>query len=311
MRSRGARNSRDPAMRLATSSASDVAFRELGPSEEEPPGESRYWSLNGLARIVRLEAGLHVITIGTCAAAADVLTGVSLPTTCVSPGPPGDGEPVRIFPTMGNAPGWLAAEGGSIVAQAPPGGGVVVLTTYGVGDPAQLPQLEIVRLDGPAVAPINPPAPAARPDPVSESAGMGLQSEIILHVERQGDRQLPGGGWVGNRGQRSRIEAFGIRPLETLTPGDVKYMAFGPGGRQTPWVTDARLCGTRGRGLPLTGFAISLLPAVADRFDVVYEGSFFDSGAVGPKQNGEPCLPPIADDPLEAMRVRLIQRSSE
>jgi hypothetical protein len=106
-----------------------------------------------------------------------------------------------------------------------------------------------------------------------------------------------------------RIEAFSIRPVDTLLARDIEFKALGPKGRQTPWVTDAKLCGTRGQGLPLTGFAIRLAPHVAERFDVVYQGAFFESGVAGPHRNGELCIPPITDDPLEAINVRLIRRS--
>ena len=125
-------------------------------------------------------------------------------------------------------------------------------------------------------------------------------------MERLGDRRFPGEGWAGNRGKKLRIEAFSIRPVDTLLARDIEFKALGPKGRQTPWVTDAKLCGTRGQGLPLTGFAIRLAPHVAERFEVVYQGSFFESGIVGPHRDGELCIPPITDDPLEAINVRLI-----
>src|SRR6202011_2386470 len=135
-----------------------------------------------------------------------------------------------------------------------------------------------------------------------------LSSEIVLHIEREGDRRFAAPGWVGNRGRRLRIEAFSIRPLEGLAPADIQYKAFGPNGRETPWVTDAKLCGTRGRGLPLTGFAVRLAPHLRNRFDVVYEGSFFDSGVAGPTRNGDPCMPAVFNDPLEAIHLRLLER---
>jgi hypothetical protein len=94
-----------------------------------------------------------------------------------------------------------------------------------------------------------------------------------------------------------------------LLARDIEFKALGPKGRQTPWVTDAKLCGTRGQGLPLTGFAIRLAPHAAERFDVVYQGAFFESGVVGPHRNGELCVPPITDDPLEAINVRVIRRA--
>ena len=72
-----------------------------------------------------------------------------------------------------------------------------------------------------------------------------------------------------------------------------------------------RESGTRGQRLPLTGFAVRLAPQVSHRFDVLYEGAFFESGIAGPFRNGELCLPPLADDPLEAINVRVIRRSGQ
>ena len=45
-----------------------------------------------------------------------------------------------------------------------------------------------------------------------------------------------------------------------------------------------------------------------ERFDVVYDGAIIESGTVGPNRNGELCIPSIADDPLEAINVRVIRR---
>ncbi len=135
-----------------------------------------------------------------------------------------------------------------------------------------------------------------------------IRTEIVLHVERQGDRRFAGEGWIGNRGRKLRIEALSIRPVEGLAARDIEYKGLGPNGRQTPWVTDAKLCGTRGQGLPLTGFAVRLAQHAGDGFDVVYQGSFFESGVVGPYRDGQLCIAQIADDPLEAINVRLISR---
>jgi hypothetical protein len=133
-----------------------------------------------------------------------------------------------------------------------------------------------------------------------------IASELIVHIERQGDRRVSR-DWAGNPGQRLRVEAFAVKPLEAIAAEQVEYMAFGPGGRQTQWLTGGTLCGTRGRGLPLTGFAVRLAPALRDRFSVVYEGFFFDSGSRGPHRDGEPCLPSVPDDPLSAIRLRFVE----
>jgi hypothetical protein len=60
----------------------------------------------------------------------------------------------------------------------------------------------------------------------------------------------------------------------------------------------------------LTGFAVRLAPHVGDRFDVLYQGAFFESGVAGPHRNGALCISAIADDPLEAINVRVIRRAT-
>ena len=104
-----------------------------------------------------------------------------------------------------------------------------------------------------------------------------------------------------------RIEAFSIRPLERLLPADIEMKGFLPNGAETPWVPGGQLCGTRGRGLPLTGFAVRVVQQT-ERFEVVYQGSFFAAGISQLHHNGEPCRAAAADDPLEAINVRLIER---
>jgi len=217
--------------------------------------------------------------------------------------PPGpDSSYVEIVSTRQRET-WLGHEGGAVIVRSPPAGGQVLVTAYGPS--AQIvavPQIEVQRLDRPR----SNGAPPATAEPNYESAE--IPTEIVLHMERRGDQRLPGQGWVGNRGKRLRIEAFSIRPVETLAARDIEFMALGPNRRQTPWVTDAKLCGTRGRGMPLTGFAIRLAPHAREQFDIVYQGAFFDSGIVGPHRNGELCIPPVGDDPLEAINVRLTRR---
>jgi hypothetical protein len=60
--------------------------------------------------------------------------------------------------------------------------------------------------------------------------------------------------------------------------------------------------------MPLTGFAVQLAPHLQGEFEVIYYGSFFNAGVVGPMRNGQPCQSPLAGDPLEAVNVRIIQR---
>jgi hypothetical protein len=266
-------------------------------------GEGR-WQLTGHARSIHVEAGLHALIVGKTDAQRHDIADVALPVTQITPRP--DERPtVTIVSNSSGDSNWLGAEGGTVILRAQARAAVFV-ATYGIADEAALPVLKMLdlnRLDG-----AQPDSPTPAPVAASGSPGRDITSELILHIERQGDRRFSAGGWAGNPGGRLRIEGFAIRPLSAIAPGQVEYMGFGPGGRQTPWVTDVKLCGTRGRGFPLTGFAVRVAPALRAQFDVVYEGYFFDSGIRGPVRNGEPCLPSIVDDPLGAIRLRVIER---
>lgn len=251
-------------------------------------------SLSAAASLLALEHGLYALDIGETAPPRGEIGGRQAPIVQVSV-MPGEGD--RRVEIIGET--WLGHRGGTVLVKSPPDGGHVLVTAYGVAPP---PEVEIRRLDrfrsGPAA--LRPAAAAEEPEEIG--------TEIVLHVERLGDRRFPGEGWVGNRGKKLRVEAFSIRPVDALTARDIEFMAAGPNGRQTPWVTDAKLCGTRGQGLPLTGFAVRLSADQRDRFDIAYQGAFFEGGAVGPKRNGELCCSPIPDDPLEAITVRLTRR---
>jgi hypothetical protein len=254
------------------------------------------------AGVIELGQGLYALDIGELGSAQGLLSGLRLPMAQISVTSfAGQGDRVEIVGSAGTGT-WFGPEGGTAIVKSS-SSGHVLLTAYGPpAKPVALPTVEIRRLDRspPVGAQLRSVEPAAPPQEV--------QTEIVLHIERTGDRRFPGHGWVGNRGRKLRVEAFSIRPLDILRARDIEFKALGPNRRQTPWVTDAKLAGTRGQGLPLTGFAVRLSADAGERFDVVYEGAFFESGIVGPNRNGELCFPPIADDPLEAINLRIVPR---
>lgn len=126
-----------------------------------------------------------------------------------------------------------------------------------------------------------------------------------------GDRRYVEPGWAGNPGSKRQIEALSIRPREGLTANAVEFRVFAQEGRATAWVSNGNYAGTRGRNLPLTGFAVRPAGDLGERVQIEYEGSFFEGGIVGPKRNGELCVSPVADDPLEAIRVIIVDRGEE
>ena len=263
-------------------------------------------------RMLRIEEGLHALRVGEIAGNPGEIAGMAVPAAHVSVPFAEDGNGVEIIASFPGRGPWLGKDGGTVILRSPVGGGHLMVTAY--GEPGQQTgelSLDLQRLDSPGTG-VREAAPGiARPPAGQAAAAAGTRdtpTEILLHIERAGDRLFPGRGWVGALGRRMRIEAFSIRPLERLVPEDIEMKGFLPNGGETPWVPGGVLCGTRGRGLPLTGFAVRVVPQRADRFEVVYQGSFFAGGISQLHQNGDPCRAAIADDPLEAINVRLIER---
>jgi len=309
---------RDPAAgRRGRPAAAEPETPAAGPTPAAPPAVAEAPSLAVTAvRMMRVEEGLHALHVGELAGDGGAVSGMTVPAAHVAVPLAGDGGGVEIVAAFPGRGPWLGKPGGTLVLRAAAGGGYVLVTGYGLpgAQPAPLP-IELRRIDGtPAAAPAATAAPArgatAAAGTAAPAESREIPTEILLHIERAGDRLFPGRGWVGALGRRLRIEAFTVRPLETLAPSDIEMKGFLPNGGETPWVPGGVLCGTRGRGLPLIGFALRVVPQQADRFEVAYQGSFFASGISALHQNGEPCRAAAGDDPLEAVNVRLIERGT-
>jgi hypothetical protein len=265
-------------------------------------------------RMVAVEEGLYALRIGEIGGDAAAVSGMQFPAAQVSAPFAEDGsgpEIVASFPRRGP---WLGREGGTVIIRSPAPGGHVIVTAYGQADqPATPLSLDLRRLDGPATMAEDQSGavPAITGGGAPQGQGREVPTEILLHIERAGDRLFPGRGWVGALGRKLRIEAFSIRPLEAIAPGDLEFKGFLPRGGETQWVQGGLLCGTRGRRLPLTGFAVRLASHLSSRFDVVYQGSFFSEGISAPQRNGQPCRAVAPDDPLEAINIRIVERASE
>ena len=266
-------------------------------------------------RMVAVDEGLYALRIGEIGGEAGAISGMEFPVAQVSTPFAEDGsgpEIVASFPRRGP---WLGSEGGTVIIRSPAGGGHVIVTAYGPAGQSEIPlALGLRRLDG-AGAAVEDTAGTASEAPggtgAADSQGREVPTEILLHIERAGDRLFPGRGWVGALGRKLRIEAFSIRPLEAIAPADLEFKGFLPRGGETQWVQGGVLCGTRGRRLPLIGFAVRLASHLSGRFDVIYQGSFFAEGISSPHRNGQPCRASAADDPLEAINVRILERAAE
>jgi hypothetical protein len=279
------------------------------PSVPEPPAVAVT-----TVRMLRVDEGLHALRIGEITGSPAQVAGMAVPAAHVSAPFAEDGNGVEIIASFPRRGPWLAREGGTTILRSPLGGGYVIVTVYGgPGQETSDLSLDLRRLDGPGDGLEEAGAPAARAAArrAPATGTRDIQTEILLHIERAGDRLFPGRGWVGALGRRMRIEAFSIRPLEGLAPADIEMKGLLPNGGETPWVPGGTLCGTRGRGLPLIGFAVRVAPQRADQFEVLYQGSFFVGGISDLYQNGDPCRATTADDPLEAINVRLVERVAD
>lgn len=264
-------------------------------------------SVAAAASVVELTAGLHIVEIAGPSVPFDAAENVPLPLIRVAEWPTANEERLLIVSDSGTGEFWLE-HAGSVIVRAPPRGGRLIVTVLGPADwvpePAHLTVRHVVEHHGDGR---SDPPPAARLAHDPREANVPIA--ILVHMERVGDRVVSGEGWVGTRGQNRRIEGISIKSLGNLRPEDIRYMALYPGGEQTPWVSGAEFCGTRGRGVPLVGFAVALAQRVQDRYDVIYQGAFFGSGVTRPASNGQLCRPPLANDPLEAINVRIVERT--
>jgi hypothetical protein len=280
--------------------ASAASSRDL-PSAQGTPfaGRSDMTDLPSRARAFRLGEGLYSFSVGELDPAAG--SGLGLPAVLVSIPVADAHDPVEIIASSPAAGDWIHGKR-SVVVKAPRGGGIVVATLLGAHASSE-PPIEVRRIDALATG----GAPQGPSDLSDEAGGEAIPCEILLHIARQGDRNFAEPGWAGNRDQRLHIEAFSLRPLRGLPPEEIEYKAFGPNGLETSWIGGGKLCGTRGRGVPLTGFAVRL-PRMHDRFEVAYQGAFFDSGVADPVRNGEPCRGAGVDEPFSAINIRIISR---
>jgi len=94
--------------------------------------------------------------------------------------------------------------------------------------------------------------------------------------------------------------------LEGISPDAIEYKAITATGVETPWVSGGASCGTRGIGVPITGFALRLKPQADLRQLTCEYGAVCLSGAtIGPVRNGVPCYSTDSADPIAGLWVTI------
>jgi hypothetical protein len=220
---------------------------------------------------------------------------------------------------------WLFASGDMLVTKVNAPGATLIMTSVRAPGGDVL-SIKVERLDArlqstakstgsaavhPPIAavPNRIPSPALKEAPHGEVDGLSLKTST--HIRARGDLAFTDAAWAGRVAPGLWIESFSLLPLEVIGAQDVEYKGLTGSGFETPWISDDKLCGTRGMGVPLVGFAIRLkASAAAAGYDCEYSG-FFQSGAiVGPLRNGAPCRSSVANDPLEGLQIRVRKRAA-
>ena len=265
---------------------------------------------SAIARLVNLEPGLFAFSVTGGAPSHGAATGLALPAVHVCPFHSGQDGALEITTASGKPGAWLGGPAESLFVRSPAGGAAALVTAYLGRDPSGPPlALAIRRLDAPAELPIMTVALAMPGIPVRSQEEVGL--EILLHIRGRGDVYFFEPGWAGRVGAGSWVEAFAILPRDALAASAIEYKGLSASGVETDWLPSGSRCGTSGRSTPLVGFAVRQKAGVAGaRFDCEYSG-YFQSGAVsGPARNGAPCLSTAANDPLEGLQLRIVDRSA-
>ena len=310
------------------SKPSDELLQEVNDTSASPPvGLSQTASPNAVAKLISLEEGFYAFTLLGDGVGSGIAPGFAVPAVHIS-APPRNSEPMEIIDTLGRCAEWIAAGQATLFVRAPTGGGVALVTAYPGRDPRSQPlQLEIRRLDhaGFAAAPTKSSATGgvglarqppfatiflADPIPLAGDAEP-LPIEILLHLRRRGDVRFVDRPWAGRLGPGLWIESFTILPRQRSAAAAIEYKGLTAAGVETDWLGCGSACGSRGMETPLVGFAVRQKASAADKvFDCEYSGYFQSGAVIGPCRNGAPCLSATANDPLEGMQLRILQRQN-
>jgi GT2 family glycosyltransferase len=281
-------------------------------SDARPPQVTREEGISASVQVLPLPPGLYLFSVKAAAPTPSHANGeLVLPAVHVGLGPGVRPEQVEFVAGPGTQGAWLFAPGDLLVTKINGSGATLVMTS--VRAPAgEVLSIKVERLEaraegaGVAAPAVTEPRAAPSRDPRLEPY---LPVQIGAHVRARGDMSFADVPWAGRIAPGLWIEAFCVRPLALFGAADIEYKGLTGSGFETPWLTDDKMCGTKGMAVPLVGFAVRFKPSAATAdYDCEYSGYFQSGATVGPLRNGAPCRSTVANDPLEGIQVRLARR---
>jgi GT2 family glycosyltransferase len=200
---------------------------------------------------------------------------------------------------------WLAYGTDMILVRILGGDASLILTSVHTAESTPI-NVDVKRLDADSSSVAEQDQPEATS--VQPSHGL-LSTRLLAHIRFVGDIDFEGGraGWAG---QQMWIEGFAVRSIGHLPPEDFEYRGLVANGFQTPWLRPSTLCGSRGGGLPLLGFAVRLKNQASERWLCEYSGTFLSGMKAGPISDGALCCSGMFNDPLESIEVCVRKRTS-
>jgi glycosyltransferase involved in cell wall biosynthesis len=297
-------------------------------------------ALTSTVQVLSLAEGIYAFTVRGSATSAWRENEILVPAIRILPAPFAKQKArLTILSSPAAVDDWLTKPGDVVVAQITGGTAHLLLTSLSLPNTIPL-SIDVRKLDQPAEIALPrpqeaPPPVRSAPAPVTSepqprtsipqaaiqapevrspataatSQRKMLRAQILAHIQNRGDVPFVGGAWAGFLGQRLWIEAFAITLLEGPGKDALEYKGRTAGGFETPWLSNGAWCGTRGMGVPLIEFALRLKPQLALTHECEYSGSFFSGAVVGPTREGLPCRSATANDPLEAIQIRLTERA--
>jgi GT2 family glycosyltransferase/glycosyltransferase involved in cell wall biosynthesis len=292
----------------------------FGLSMSEPGDRAMEQSRSGLivsGEVLPLEKGIYRFSVDSAAPTRIGDEGaLSLPAVHVGPGPSVAPEDIEIMPGLGHGGAWLYEPQDLMVVKIKASSALMVVTSIRSEGMAPL-EISVERMDVRAPPEARRPQAAPAPEAVVATGAhwkaddaSPVRTRILAHVQRRGDLTFDDHQpWAGVPGEDLPIEAFSIVPLEGITAEQIEFKALTATGVETPWSLGGMLCGTRGMAVPLVGFAVRLTGEASELYDCEYRGAFRSGKIVGPISNGAPCRALAADDYLEGIQLKFVERA--
>jgi GT2 family glycosyltransferase/glycosyltransferase involved in cell wall biosynthesis len=290
--------------------------RTLSNSQEETPMEQTPTTtdqpeshepvdreLTSSVQVLTLPEGIYSVCIAGGAPPRGSSAELAVPALQVGLAPVRSSGRVEFLTGVSALDRWLAYDTDRIVIKIVGGDAALFLTSVRLPDSPVL-AVDIKRMNAQIGAPANWPDDSQAE---IERAPAAPRVQLLTHIRNVGDLQFTD-GWAGWPGQQLWIEAFAVSSLGPLPADAIEYRGIIANGLQTPWLSNEVICGSRGAGMPMLGFAVRLKPEYDESYDVEYSGRFLSGALIGPLTGGVPCCSNLPGDALEAIEVRVTVR---